>query len=138
MLPGPSGDEGYWIASTHADVAAVSKNSRDFSSHENGAIIRFGADMTREQVELQRVMLVNQDPPDHTKTRQIISRGFTPRAIGALREVLVQRAHTIVDNALARGEGDFVFEVAAELPLQAIAELLGVPFGDRRKLFDWS
>jgi cholest-4-en-3-one 26-monooxygenase len=94
--------------------------------------------MTREQIELQRVMLVNQDPPDHTKTRQIISRGFTPRAIGALHEVLVQRANKIVDDALERGEGDFVFEVAAELPLQAIAELLGVPMEDRRKLFDWS
>jgi cholest-4-en-3-one 26-monooxygenase len=131
-------DTGFWAISKHADISAISKNNKDFSASENGVIIRFGADMTREQIELQRVMLVNQDPPDHTKTRQIISRGFTPRAIGALREVLVQRAHTIVDNALARGEGDFVFEVAAELPLQAIAELLGVPFEDRRKLFDWS
>jgi len=131
-------DTGFWAISKHADISAISKNNKDFSASENGVIIRFGADMTREQIELQRVMLVNQDPPDHTKTRQIISRGFTPRAIGALREVLVQRAHTIVDNALAKREGDFVFEVAAELPLQAIAELLGVPFEDRRKLFDWS
>jgi cholest-4-en-3-one 26-monooxygenase len=131
-------DTGFWAISKHADIAAVSKNSKDFSANENGVIIRFAADMTREQVELQSVMLVNQDPPDHTKTRQIISRGFTPRAIGALHEVLVERANKIVDDALARGEGDFVFEVAAELPLQAIADLLGVPMEDRRKLFDWS
>jgi cholest-4-en-3-one 26-monooxygenase len=131
-------DSGFWAISKHADIAAVSKNSKDFSASENGVIIRFKEDMTREQIELQRVMLVNQDPPDHTKTRQIISRGFTPRAIGAMHEVLVERANTIVDEALARGEGDFVFEVAAELPLQAIADLLGVPQEDRRKLFDWS
>jgi cholest-4-en-3-one 26-monooxygenase len=131
-------DTGFWAISKHADILAISKNNKDFSASENGVIIRFGADMTREQIELQRVMLVNQDPPDHTKTRQIISRGFTPRSIGALREVLVERANGIVDAALAKGEGDFVFEVAAELPLQAIAELLGVPFEDRRKLFDWS
>ncbi|RNM14185.1 cytochrome P450 [Nocardioides pocheonensis] len=131
-------DTGFWAISKHADIAAVSKNSKDFSANENGVIIRFAADMTREQVELQSVMLVNQDPPDHTKTRQIISRGFTPRAIGALHEVLVERANKIVDDALAKGEGDFVFEVAAELPLQAIADLLGVPMEDRRKLFDWS
>jgi cholest-4-en-3-one 26-monooxygenase len=131
-------DTGYWAVSRHKDVAAVSKNSKDFSTAENGAIIRFGADMTREQVELQRVMMINQDPPQHTKTRQVISRGFTPRAIGALRERLVERANTIVDEALARGKGDFVFEVAAELPLQAIADPLGVPQEDRRKLFDWS
>ena len=94
--------------------------------------------MTRDQVEMQQIMLINQDPPIHTKTRQLISRGFTPRSIGALHEVLIERANKIIDDALAKGEGDFVEDVAAELPLQAIADLLGVPFEDRRKLFDWS
>ncbi|MFL6105454.1 MAG: cytochrome P450 [Marmoricola sp.] len=131
-------DTGFWAITKHADIAAISKNSKEFSANENGVIIRFGPDMTRDQVELQGVMLVNQDPPDHTKLRQTISRGFTPRSINALHEVLVERANKIVDDALAKGEGDFVFEVAAELPLQAIAELLGVPQEDRRKLFDWS
>jgi cholest-4-en-3-one 26-monooxygenase len=131
-------DDGYWAVTRHADIAAVSKNSKDFSSAENGAIIRFGPDMTRDQVELQTIMLINQDPPTHTRTRQLISRGFTPRAMAALHDVLIGRANTIIDNALAKGEGDFVEEVAAELPLQAIADLLGVPQEDRRKLFDWS
>ncbi|MCW2857313.1 MAG: hypothetical protein JWR52_2928 [Marmoricola sp.] len=131
-------DTGFWAITKHADILAISKNSKEFSANENGVIIRFGPDMTREQVELQGVMLVNQDPPDHTKLRQTISRGFTPRSINALHEVLIERANKIVDDALAKGEGDFVFEVAAELPLQAIAELLGVPQEDRRKLFDWS
>jgi cholest-4-en-3-one 26-monooxygenase len=135
---GMHGGTGFWALSKHADVSAVSKNSKDFSSLENGAIIRFAEDMTREQVEVQSVMLINQDPPDHTKIRQIISRGFTPRAIGGLHEVLVERANTIVDDAIAKGSGDFVSEVAAELPLQAIADLIGVPQEDRRKLFDWS
>ncbi|MFL6089910.1 MAG: cytochrome P450 [Aeromicrobium sp.] len=131
-------DNGFWAVTKHADISAVSKNSKDFSSNEDGAIIRFAPDMTREQVELQRVMLINQDPPDHTKLRQIISRGFTPRSIGALHDRLVDRAANIVDEAVSKGEGDFVEEVAAELPLQAIADLLGVPQDDRRKLFDWS
>ena len=131
-------DNGFWAVTKHADIAAISKNSKDFSSNADGAIIRFAPDMTREQVELQGVMLLNQDPPDHTKLRQIISRGFTPRSINGLHDRLVERAKGIVDEALAKGEGDFVEEVAAELPLQAIAELLGVPQEDRRKLFDWS
>lgn len=131
-------DEGFWAVTKHADISAVSKNSKDFSSNEDGAIIRFAPDMTREQVELQQVMLINQDPPDHTKLRQIISRGFTPRSIGALHDRLVERAANIVEGALVKSEGDFVEEVAAELPLQAIAELLGVPQDDRKKLFDWS
>ena len=131
-------DTGFWAISKHEDIAAISKNSKDFSTNENGVIIRFAADMTREQVEMQRLMLIHHDPPDHTKLRQIISRGFTPRAIGALHDTLVERADTIIDEALAKSEGDFVYDVAAELPLQAIAELLGVPQEDRRKLFDWS
>ncbi len=135
---GFDGHTGYWAVSKHADVAAVSKNSKDWSSHENGAIIRFAPDMTRDQIDLQGVMLINQDPPDHTKIRQIISRGFTPRSINALHEKLVERAGTIVDDAIAKGEGDFVFDVAAELPLQAIADLIGIPQEDRRKVFDWS
>ena len=141
QTPGASAgflDGGYWAVSKHADVAAVSKNSKDFSSAENGAIIRFSPDMTRDQVEMQTIMLINQDPPVHTRTRQLISRGFTPRAINALHEVLIGRANKIIDDALAKGEGDFVVDVAAELPLQANADLLGVPQEDRRKLFDWS
>ena len=55
---------GYWAVSKHEDVAAVSKNSKDFSTHENGAIIRFSPDMTREQVEVQSVMLINQNTGD--------------------------------------------------------------------------
>jgi cholest-4-en-3-one 26-monooxygenase len=129
---------GYWALSKHADVSAVSKNSKDFSSAENGAIIRFQEGMLREQVELQRVMLINQDPPDHTKTRQIISRGFTPRSIGALEALMKQRADTIARDAAGRGSGNFVDDVACELPLQAIADFIGVPQEDRRKLFDWS
>ena len=129
---------GYWALSAHADVAAVSKNSKDFSASENGAIIRFTEGMQREQVEMQRVILINQDAPEHTSTRQIISRGFTPRSIARLGEIMEQRAGQIVRDAVGRGSGNFVEEVAAELPLQAIADLIGVPQEDRRKLFDWS
>ena len=129
---------GYWALTRHADVAAVSKNSKDFSSAETGAIIRFAEGMTRGDVELQRVMILNQDPPEHDAMRHIVSRGFTPRSIEQLKDSLRARAHRIVEDAVARGSGDFVEEVAAELPLQAIADLLGVPQEDRKKLFHWS
>ncbi|WP_205472418.1 cytochrome P450 [Nocardioides sp. SYSU D00038] len=129
---------GYFAVTKHADVAAISKNSKDWSTYENGAIIRFSEGMTREQVELQRMILINQDPPEHTHTRGIISRGFTPRAINALEEVMTLRAQEIVKAAVARGRGNFVEDVAAELPLQAIAELIGIPQEDRHKIFDWS
>lgn len=131
-------DDGFWAVTRHRDVVAISRDSETWSSYENGAIIRFPSGNTREQVELQRVIMLNIDPPHHTKMRQIVSRGFTPRSIGNLREVLTERARKIVTEAVQKGSGDFVTDVACELPLQAIAELIGVPQEDRHKLFTWS
>ncbi|PWN03768.1 steroid C27-monooxygenase [Nocardioides silvaticus] len=134
----PESGSGYWAVTKHADVAAVSKDGKHFSSAENGAIIRFPAGMTRADVEMQRVMILNQDPPEHTMMRHIVSRAFTPRSIAQLEQIMRDRARRIVSEAVERGTGDFVEEVAAELPLQAIADLLGVPQEDRKKLFHWS
>ncbi len=132
------GDDGFWAVTRHADVVAVSRDSDTFSSEENTAIIRLQRGTTREQIEMQRLIMLNIDPPQHTKVRGIVSRGFTPRAINGLRDVLKARAEKIVATALAGGTGDFVTDVACELPLQAIAELLGVPQEDRHKIFAWS
>ena len=130
--------EGYWAVSKHADVAAVSKDQTNFSTRENGVIIRFAPDADRDSVDGSSFLLINHDAPEHTKLRQIVSRAFTPRAIGALHDDLEERARKIVADAVAKGEVDFVEDVAAELPLQAIAGLLGVPQEDRGKLFEWS
>ena len=134
----PEGQGGYYAITRHEDVSAISKDSKNWSTAENGAIIRFPNEMAREMIEMQRVILINQDPPEHTQTRAIISRGFTPRSIAELEDTMVQRGAQIVKDAVARGTGNFVEEVAAELPLQAIADLIGVPQEDRHKLFDWS
>ncbi|WP_214407487.1 cytochrome P450 [Pseudonocardia lacus] len=131
-------DEGFWVVSRHADVKAVSLDSALYSSWENTAIIRLNEGAGPEQIDMQRLILLNIDPPRHTGLRGIISRGFTPRAVNGLRAALADRAGAIVRAALAEGTGDFVQDVASELPLQAIAELLGVPQDDRRKLFAWS
>src|SRR5215472_12672370 len=131
-------DDGFWAVTRHADVVAVSRDSEKFCTSENSAIIRFTQGTTREQIEMQRVIMLNIDPPHHTKVRGIVSRGFTPRAINGLRDVLAARAEQIVTTALAEGTGNFVTDVACELPLQAIAELLGVPQQDRHKIFAWS
>jgi cholest-4-en-3-one 26-monooxygenase len=131
-------DEGYWAVTRHADIVAVSKTPDIYSSWENTALIRFEESTPRESIELQRLILLNIDPPEHTKLRGIVSRGFTPRAIGNLRQALAERADRIVAAALESGTGDFVADVASELPLQAISELLGVPQQDRSKIFSWS
>jgi cholest-4-en-3-one 26-monooxygenase len=134
----PFGDDGYWVASRHADVKYVSTHPELFASSPNTAVVRFGEHATRMDLDLQKIILLNADAPEHTKLRNIVQRGFTPRSINALESILKYRAEKIVDEAVARGSGDLVADVASELPLQAIAELIGVPQEDRGKLFDWS
>jgi cholest-4-en-3-one 26-monooxygenase len=143
-IPQPAGlagfqDEGYWAVTRHADVKYVSTHPEIYSSYLNTAIIRFHEHMQRDAIDAQRLILLNMDPPEHTRVRQIVQRGFTPRAIRALEERLRSRALAIVEGARAHsGPFDFVTEVACELPLQAIAELIGVPQDDRIKIFEWS
>jgi cholest-4-en-3-one 26-monooxygenase len=131
-------DDGYWVVTRHADVLDVSRRSELYSSWENTALIRLQEGTTRDAIEMQRVILLNIDPPEHTKVRAIVSRGFTPKAVRNMRDNLRERAERIVATALAEGTGDFVTDVACELPLQAIAELIGVPQEDRKKIFQWS
>ncbi|MRH91283.1 cytochrome P450 [Nocardia sp. SYP-A9097] len=131
-------DGGYWAITKHEDIKEISRKPDLFSSQRKGSIIRLPGEVTMEQIELTGALLVNMDPPKHTKIRRIISKGFSPRAVEGLRAALAERAERIVHAAKRDGGGDFVEQVASELPLQAIAELLGVPQQDRGKLFRWS
>ncbi len=132
------GDDGYWVVSRHADVKEVSRDSHLWSSREKTAIIRFDESMTEDRLEANRLILLNMDAPQHTTLRRIVSKGFTPRSIPKLEDTLRDRAERIVAEARKKGSGDFVTDVACELPLQAIAELIGIPQEDRLKIFDWS
>ena len=131
-------DGGYWVVTKHKDVKEISRRSDVFSSQEKTAIPRYKDGTFGEQVERGKFVLLNMDAPHHTHLRKIISRAFTPRAIEVLRDDLRRRAGEIVREAAENGSGDFVEQVAAELPLQAIAGLMGVPQEERKKLFDWS
>ena len=131
-------DGGFWVVTKHKDVKEVSLRCDVFSSWQNTALPRYRDDARRDDIDVGRFAVLNMDPPQHTRLRKIISRGFTPRVIERLRDELNQRAQDIAKAAAARGCGDFVELVASELPLQAIAGLLGVPQEDRSKLFHWS
>jgi cholest-4-en-3-one 26-monooxygenase len=131
-------DGGFWVVSKHKDVKEVSRRSDVFSSHEKTALPRYKDDAEGEQIDRGKVVLLNMDAPHHTHLRKIISRAFTPRAVERLRDELNRRAQNIVNAAAAEGSGDFVEQVSCELPLQAIAGLMGVPQEDRKKLFHWS
>ena len=130
-------DGGFWVVTKHRDVKEVSLRSDVFSTYENTALPRYPDDVKRENIDAARASLLNMDAPHHTRLRKIISRGFTPRAVARLRAELNERAQSIAKAAAAQGFGDFVEQVACQLPLQAIAELLDVPLEDRKKLFGW-
>lgn len=132
-------DGGLWLATRHADVKAISAAREGWSSEENTAIVKFEGHITSDERDMQRKMLLNMDDPDHSRVRGIVSRGvFTPRGVGRIEEALEAKAEAIVKAAKAKGSGNFVDDVACELPLQALADLMGFPQEDRRKIFDWS
>ncbi|MDX2357554.1 cytochrome P450 [Dietzia sp. PP-33] len=132
-------DDHYWLVTKHADVKEISRLTGElFSAGENTMIPRFSEGTDRSIIEAQRAMLVNEDGEIHKKHRRIISRGFTPRGVAGMRDELADRARKIVTAAAESNADDFVSAIASELPLQAIADLLGVPQEDRHKIFEWS
>jgi cholest-4-en-3-one 26-monooxygenase len=129
------GGPGYWNFTRYDDVVLVNKDNLTYSSHRRTALLN---EMPEENLEEQRMMMLNMDPPLHTRYRLLVNKGFTPRMVGQLEENARRMAGLIIDQAIDKGEFDFVTDVAAELPLQVIADLMGVPQEDRHKVFDWS
>ena len=82
--------------------------------------------------------MLNMDPPLHTRYRRLVNKGFTPRMVNQLHDRIDAAADEIIDSVIEKGSADFVTDIAAELPLVVIAELLGVPNEDRHRMFDWS
>lgn len=137
--PGTGGgfhDGGYWVISKHAHIREISKNSGLWSTNANGAIIRLPEYVTPDQIEFTKALLINHDPPEHTRLRKIVSRIFTPRAVNSLHDRLRDSAARIVTEAAEKGAGNFVDDVAIHLPLQAILDLIGVPEPDRPRIHE--
>ena len=131
-------DGGYWVITKHRDIRDISRDGHLWSTNKQGVVMRFADDMTKDQVEITKALLINHDAPEHTRLRKLVSRLFTPRAVAKLEEKLADAACDIVAAAAAKDTGDFVDDIAMQLPLLAIADLLGVPEADRQKLFHWT
>jgi cholest-4-en-3-one 26-monooxygenase len=126
---------GFWCFTRHEDVVAINRDWEHFSSNKGATMV---IDMDDEALAMQQQMMLNMDPPLHTRYRLLINKGFTPRMVKKLEEDMRERATRIVDAICEKGECDFVTDVASELPLQVISDILGVPQEDRFKVFDWS
>ena len=135
----PGGD-GFWVITRYDDIVTANRDAASFSSSQDlgGVVMLEGPTAPLPGTEMAGNMMLFMDPPSHTRYRKLVNRGFTPRMIAALEVHVRDLTVAIVEAAKAKGEIDFVVDVAAELPLEVIAELLGVPREDRHKLFDWS
>ena len=137
--PEPGGP-GFWVLTKYADVVAVGRDAETFSSHQTrGGVV--GLEGTAEDYggfEAGGNLMLTMDPPEHTRYRKLVNRGFTPRQMRMLEPHIRDLTNRILDEVIERGQCDFVVDVAAEVPLQVIAEMIGVPNEDRHKLFEWS
>jgi cholest-4-en-3-one 26-monooxygenase len=117
------GDTGFWAVTKHADVREISHDSTTYSSELGGTFIPTADE---EALASLRLTILNMDPPKHNRYRRLVSKGFTPRMITALVEEIERRAAVVIDNVCERGEVEFVEEIAAQVPVQMICEMIGL------------
>jgi linalool 8-monooxygenase len=133
---------GFWSVTRYEDIVAVSKNPKVFSSERKHGghrmfdenvvgVAGVGADKTEAP-------MISMDPPEHNQYRRMVSPGFSPQRVRQLEERIRDRVRAILERLKGAESCDFVTDIAAELPIQMLAELMGVPQEDRGKLFEWS
>jgi cytochrome P450 len=123
---------GFWAITKHADITAVAKDWRTFSSERGGTSLQ---DLSPEELEARKSML-DMDPPPHNALRAIVNRDFTPRAVRVFTERIRELFDGVLTEALEKGEVEFVEDVAAKLPMRVFAEMLGAPEADHRYLVE--
>jgi len=129
----PAQGPGFWAVTRLEDLDFVSKNPRLFSSEEKSCLLNESGE---EELSLMRMQMINMDPPKHLKYRRLVRSAFTPKKVDSYEARFREIAREILDRALPGGECEFVEDIASELPLIAICELMGVPLDERRRLFE--
>lgn len=132
---GGNGWPGFWAVTRHEDVSYLSRHPEIFSSARR--LVVFG-EVPEPHIEAQRLMMLNMDPPQHTRQRAFVNRGFTPRMIGRLEQHITRVCDELIGEVQPRGSADFVTDIAAPLPLQVICELVGAPLEDRGRIYELS
>jgi cholest-4-en-3-one 26-monooxygenase len=129
---------GFWVITRHAHVKEISHHPEIFSSNKGGTQLMDAKPDDMEALVRRDSIMLDMDPPKHTRYRKLVNRGFTPRMIALLDDYLENRTAIILDEICEKGTADVVTDIAGELPLQAIAEMMGIPLEDRKKIFDWT
>lgn len=135
VLWNPLPDEpGFWSLTRFRDIEQVSRDHETFSSAAGGVFLR--TERGPVPLEMLRGVILGMDPPLHDRVRGTVSRAFIPRMVAQLEADVAARVDRLIDSVIERGSCDFVQDIAVELPLQVIAEMLGVPQDDRMLLFE--
>lgn len=146
---------GFWSITKYDDIQFVSKNPKLFSSDRVNGGITFPSQESRRLRNISRSKgvqnkfkdlnileagdsMIQMDPPVHTKHRHMVAPGFSPKRLSNLTPHIRERCGDILNQLAGRGECEFISSVAAELPIQMLAELFGVGQEDRTKLLGWS
>ncbi|MEM9131435.1 MAG: cytochrome P450 [Actinomycetota bacterium] len=133
--PPAAGDRtGFWSVTRHADVVAVSRDPRTYSSAV-GHIQIYDID---EDALDARASMIDLDPPIHTRLRRLVSAAFTPRHVQGYAEAIAHRVAAALDALEAEGGGDWVETVAAPIPIGVICDIMGVPEADHRYMIELS
>jgi cholest-4-en-3-one 26-monooxygenase len=129
------GGQGFYAITKHADLRHISRNPQMFSSWKGGTNLW---DRPEEELGGLRSMMLNMDPPQHVKYRRLVQPGFTPKMVALLEPRIREAARAVLDAVVDKNECDFVTELASELPLVLICELMGIPQEKRQDIFEWS
>jgi cholest-4-en-3-one 26-monooxygenase len=120
----------FYALTRYQDVVAVGKDWKAFSSLRGF--------MIEDAQGGSELMMVSMDPPRHDAIRRLVNQGFTPRRVVKLEDHIRQITTELIDHVAPRGQSDFVIDLAAELPLRVILQMIGVPQSDRHRVFEWS
>jgi cytochrome P450 len=130
-LQGAPRGGGFWALTRLDDIREVSRRPDDFCSGH-------GINIFDQPPRLKeyRGSIIDMDNPEHARQRRIVSRGFTPRTLEALRADVTRTSREIIGSVAAKGECDFVTDVAALLPLRIVNNMMGIPRSEEKFIFD--
>jgi cholest-4-en-3-one 26-monooxygenase len=126
---------GYWAVTSQQHLDYISKNATLFSSEAKSC---FYPEHNDDILAMMRTQLICMDPPDHVKFRRVIRNAFTPKMVDSYTDHFREIVKEVIDKVIDKGECEFVTDIACQLPLIAICELIGIPLEDRENFFIWT
>jgi hypothetical protein len=127
-------DAGFWALSRYADVLAAFKDPKRFSNSHGVSI----EPTARGKNARYGSSFLATDPPEHTRFRSLVARGFTPRRVAALESRIREITTLHLDALVGSGSFDVIADFAGKLPMDVISEMMGVPPADRAELRSWA